>query len=59
MQKRLSINQNDAPVFEAHRERKEPEEPRSFLLNFTRLLAIASARKDHKETMEHRISEEE
>ena len=59
MQKRLSLFTNDAPIFEAHEERREPEAPRSFLLDFVRSLAIASARKDHKENMERRNSEEE
>jgi len=56
MQKRTPYICKDAPALG---ERKEHEAPRSFLLNFVRSLAIASARKDHKEEMERRESERE
>lgn len=56
MQKRVPYICKDAPNSGEH---KESEAPSSFLVNFVRSLAIASARKDHKEEMEHRESERE
>lgn len=56
MQKRVPYICKDAPTLG---ERKESEAPRSFLLGFIRSLAIASARKDHREEMERRESKRE
>lgn len=56
MQKRVPYICKDAPTIREHR---ESEAPRSFLLSFVRSLAIASARKDHREEMERRESERE
>ena len=56
MQQRGPYICKDAPALGEH---KEPEAPRSVLLDFVRSLAIASARKDHREEMERRESERE